>query len=631
MRYAFVLLLALAGSGCDSLAFEPSGDPELTAVDPTPQAVTVDLAAADTVALVGPVLLRYDVEQEEGQDPPLVEVVIGGRTFDISDDQAIDSREIDDGTYPLVLRVTTASGTGSLADRYGEETVETVVERVAVVDNAPPSAPDLQSLQPVDGLLTVRWAPYQRFNVQAFEVYTRRNGGGWALRERISDRTATTWTDSSFVGGDMAVRVDAVGIVAGRAEGEPVVASYPVPQVVEAEGSRDGQIRLRWTGVRFPSAFERYVVVDRGRPSVRVVHTVSAVGDTSATFRVNDPYEAEPYVFGRVFRLAVQARSRDWEASVEGAAVPVGLDPWAGLRPPVQAVGRSGLVAGVDVETGRVALVDAETLERQAMAPDLGYVLAVVASPSGRLAALADRGGAAFAVDLDPATLAVRREVALAPYLPSDYYHVALPPGGGLGLTDGGEFFFGVRSPGSDFGGPAVYGVSLGTGRTVAQVESPYEEPDDEIALAAVSGDGRYLVTTVGPDTELWERDPDVPAGYRRVKALREVIGLDLSAVFVDATRLLVLDDGGREVYLLDVETGEQGPVFFQEFHTYPELCYDPVSGLATLAGSVRGYPTAIVFDPATGREVERFPSLRLSCAAGTAWSGGVYRRLTDD
>jgi hypothetical protein len=623
-------LLAAALAGCDALALD---DEPFTEVDPTPAAFTVDLAEADTVGLWGTAAVAF---QYEGRPVGSVEVFLGDRLVAEREGPGpveIETAGLADGPYPLRVRARASSGTGSLADKLGRETVVSEAERVAVVDNAPVEPVDGLTTTVEDGLLALRWERYGRYNFESYTVRQRtRRHGAWQTRRQTDGRDQTVWADPTYLGGPTTYQVvlrargEAVGI-------DPLEVSYPTPRLVEAVREGEGQARIAWTASLFPGAFQRYVLARSGRYGTgEVVRETDAVDDTVAVVPADD-------VFGQPARYTLTTEGRSG-AEVE-SELDVYLDPASPFvhghgGVPVVGVPSQDAVLGLDAETGQPALFDAATLERRAVAdlPSVQDLRALVASPSGRIAALAGHFWPSVAYELDPATLAVLHRLDLGRVTVGK---VARDLPSRVLMTDDGVLVLGFEpdfEPGETF--PFLLAVDLESGEVVGRFDQ--DEGDGAPRWpAAASGDGRYLVAGDRNTYVLYERDADDPSGYRRAAALPESV---VDARFLGPDRLAVLayGPGGFE---------RQARVFAVPSLEPVRDLGPPVGGGALRVDRASGSVLVVdggagrvrVYDAASGSKVAdfdavvdagRFPFAEpdLALAGGAVWNRGRYRRL---
>ena len=80
------------------------------------------------------------------------------------------------GTYELKIQFTSTSGTGSLADKKGIETVEVWRKWVLVIDVDPPPTPVIQTSKQ-NGFLKVSWTPYLKKNFKNYVLTINRPYG----------------------------------------------------------------------------------------------------------------------------------------------------------------------------------------------------------------------------------------------------------------------------------------------------------------------------------------------------------------------------------------------------------------------------------------------------------------------
>ncbi|GAB5536315.1 MAG: hypothetical protein Rubg2KO_25640 [Rubricoccaceae bacterium] len=641
--------LLLFWAGCDALTFSPGAEIPVTEVDPTPGTLTLDLTASeDTLALWGTVEITYNLEALGTGPVDSLRFRLGDRVlpFTLSEPLVIQTTDFPDGDATLKLAAYASSGTGSLADVYGEERIAAEIMRPVVIDNAPPETVAVQSLAPENGRLTLRWERYPRVNFSGYRIYrSAPDGSNRRLLATISDRDSTAWGDPTYIGGD-AARYD-IELVAGdgrAAQGSSLTSrSYPVPEIVSASGDASREIFLSWTGTRFPGALDQYEIYEPGPING---NPLFATPDTVASFPLSD-------TFGAVYSFRLVTRGREATNGTVGDTAQteefeVALDSLSGfsksIADTVFPVPSRNAIFGVDAATRQLVLRDVETLIvlAEASLPGDAVLLETVASLNGRLSVMYGRGSQLYAALLDPATLAIEREVAIDPLLGSAS-RTGFDTDDTPQLTDDGVLFFRVLPRLLvNYTGPVVVGVDLTTGTRVAAFEDAGRGVEP-LAAKAVSPDGRFLVLNDAEFGPYYERDSEAPEGYSALETQGRHEGDLRAAAFVSPTEVAVVGMSSQnefmpeEVVVLDLEAGLIMNATSVLRAVAPELTYDPVSERLAYTSDLNDGTFASVlqfFSPEGNAPVSPaniVPSTfdsRHAFAAGVLWNGGRFRRL---
>lgn len=584
-------------AGCDVLTYEPSRT-HFVEVAPPATGIEVDFATeGDTLAGWGSIAIRYRLDLQGKafvSTHVYVDDVLLLETADPSS-FTLDSRRLSNGPHALRLEAYARSGTGSLADRLGAEVVFHRRPGVLVVDNAPPAAVAVRSIQPADGRLRVTWEPYRRPNFQAYQVFRAIDPNHATLVGTFTDPARTTWTDSSFVGAEVHywVQVHAAG---QSATGEPIAFRAPVPAIVRAQPVSEDQVRLVWTACRFPANFTHYTLwPSEGEPIV-----VTAVDDTTLVTTIA-AFGAE-----RTYTLST--------SSEHGVAYSEPVTAWAGQRVPgiglPQPLG-DGYVARTDSHLVLIAERDKQVVARYPI--DAQSIATFITDPAGtRLFASWD--GALW--EHDPGTLARLRKLDLPSLLgyEGDLVLLAASSDGLLSLMpgrrDGNTMFY---------QGPVL--LDFDSGRLVAR----YDDLSGREILD-LHPSGRYVVVREnGTGRTTLHR---VDGGRLHEAATLYEGGSAPYAALLLAETLVESRPGTLSVRRLTDQA------LLNTFAVSPDLMgpvYDHATG--TLGGWSASAGRFEVYDPARGERVASVAAAPagypFALIGGTLWSKhGFYRSL---
>lgn len=615
MRFVFCLTLAVLGAACD---YEPSGENYVDLEEPSFEGVTLDLMTpGDTLGLWGTVSVPYRVDTQ-GRPISYGELYLDDErvaTFSGSEVPSFSSRRYADGAYELTLRVYAESESGNLAEAVGAEVLVLELERVAVIDNAPPDAVTVLPFGERDGYLEINWEPYTRPNFEAYRVVAEA-GSDSRVVATITDPDSTSCLDSLYVGGRSDERVEVIVEAAGQqASAQRGLPRRPPPHILYTE-SDSSSIRVVWKPTSYHAAVESYDLYrisgyDRrelvastqdGRDSVYV----DVFGDEEPTFGTAYSYELATTAGGRVY--VISDRIQGWVGNRIGwESEPVWYD---NLRTEAYfPEADTYLFIGGLVGTAR--LVEARSLE---VIADLGDGRHV-AAPSG--AALYQlRGGSLDR--LDPETGASVASVGYRPLIGFD-------KAAGLRFaSDAGMVVLSVdRVSGNNsytFQGSA--GIDVATGALVFA--------DTERRVVALSHDGQYAIadnrTTGEYDMVRIEEAaltvvgsfPRARDGWGGPKVV--ALGTDEFAIMWNA-----------DVSILRAEDAAVVRSFPAEIDG--SLHYDPTTGLIAGYAGDEGDATLSVYDPAMGTlraqvETRSTTPQQYRLVNGTMWLNGYYQAL---
>ncbi|MGE5797502.1 MAG: hypothetical protein ACM34N_12015 [Ignavibacteria bacterium] len=295
-----------------SCEFSPTGS-NYVEITPEIQPAYINLDFnSDTVKIWGEKNISYNINIS-GLQLRRVKIffddVLLTQTSQLNGDFYFDSEKYSNSAHKLKIEVTSSSGTGSISDKLGVETVLFVKEWVLVIDNAKPVRLAITSIEPYEGRLKITWEKYENFN---FEFYSL-NLNGFFLTI-IYDQEKNYWIDSNYVSGPInySVNVTAAGQVGiGNAcnyfSGNPEVF---------ADVNDSGKVNLSWTKNLFYNNFEYY--------QVRRVFNENSIKTIATLYGINDTtYIDEDPPFGCEYKYQVLV-SGYYESLSSGAACYIG-------------------------------------------------------------------------------------------------------------------------------------------------------------------------------------------------------------------------------------------------------------------------------------------------------------------
>ncbi|WP_299762578.1 hypothetical protein [uncultured Pontibacter sp.] len=174
--YGITLFLSFA---CD---YNPSGS-HYEEISPSTE-VTAEITLnqyQDTIRVRGNVMLNFQVSLPgrivHGYQLKFNNTILSqGSAF--SGSHFFETKSYRDGFYTMQLSAIGNSGTGSLADKHGAESIEVYRTWVVQVDNTLPQPVNITSIKPENGQLRIEW---QKYKGTGFERYLiiRQSGNGF--------------------------------------------------------------------------------------------------------------------------------------------------------------------------------------------------------------------------------------------------------------------------------------------------------------------------------------------------------------------------------------------------------------------------------------------------------------------
>jgi len=195
------------------------------------------------------------------------------------------------GTYELKIQITTNSGTGSLADKYGTELVQTWRKWILVFDVDIPVAPTLLAIEE-NGFLKITWSKYVKRNFKSYKIYL--NFSEWFT---ITDSNQNFFIDSTFIGPATITFTVAVNTNLHSSTSNAVVINE-LQSVQFSYSPVDSTAVLKWRKTRFSNAFKKAVISENDI----VRKTIDDPNDTTVSIRLNEAFfGSNPVVSLKIF------------------------------------------------------------------------------------------------------------------------------------------------------------------------------------------------------------------------------------------------------------------------------------------------------------------------------------------
>jgi hypothetical protein len=263
MSRLFLLLVLLS-----SCTYEPDGVP-ITHIKPAnPPIVNVSfnsMSEKDTIKIYEPSYINYSIDAEPDK---IVRVSIDFAGVTIISDAGV-AGSIDfsgtllkSGTNKLTIRVVSASGSSSFADKVGEETFSFEKSTMVFVDANPPTPP-IFNLSNENGILKVSWTPYSKPNFVKYILYITDEVRKGPLQVYIWDKEKSFYLDEGYFGGyNVEYKVE-VESTTGKVLSSPILRSDSFTM----NGSYnpvDSTVSMAWDIADFPGTFKEYLIVENG-------------------------------------------------------------------------------------------------------------------------------------------------------------------------------------------------------------------------------------------------------------------------------------------------------------------------------------------------------------------------------
>lgn len=181
------------------------------------------------------------------------------------------------GSSSLKIQFTANSGTGSLADHLGAETVTLWRSWVLVVDANPPPAPIL-TVSNLNGFLKLNWSAFKKHSFVEYVVYQGHNTKS-GVPIVIKDPNVTSYVDSSYVGG---INTYTVATVAATGQNSSnLTVNYPQSASYVYHAS-DSTLKLIWRKPHYSSALKSITITENGK----LINVLSPSADTTYSFHL---------------------------------------------------------------------------------------------------------------------------------------------------------------------------------------------------------------------------------------------------------------------------------------------------------------------------------------------------------
>jgi hypothetical protein len=247
----------------------------------------------DTILLLQETNFNYSVKLQEGQVIRNIDITVDGKLISNTNSAystfSLIPGQYETGFHVLKAEVMTTTGTGSMSDLAGAETLLYTREWIIIVDHTPPAGLKITNIAEFNGKLRIEWTKNSSLNFKHYLVYRilynpfthSSNEMGLAM---ISDPDSNWYVDDSYIGGQVTYRIENVSMnltipgIPGSYEG-----SYPT--ILSAQKTDVDKVKFTWNRTRFPGNLGKYeiTVKDKINLTFTSLYTTVNPDDTSYT------------------------------------------------------------------------------------------------------------------------------------------------------------------------------------------------------------------------------------------------------------------------------------------------------------------------------------------------------------
>jgi hypothetical protein len=256
--------------------------------------INIDLLnQSDTILLFQETNFNYNINLQEGQIIRDMEITIDGKVISNTNLAYNTFRLIptdyETGLHVMKAEITTTTGTGSLSDVAGAESLLYTREWIIVIDNTPATGLIITNIAEFNGRLRIDWTKNNSLNFRHYIVYRILinpfthdvNETGLAL---ISDADSNWYVDDSYIGGQVTYYIQNVEV---NYSIQGVLRTYEdsYPQFLSAQKTDVDKVKFTWNKTRFPGNLGKYEIAvrDKLNETFTTLFSTDNADDTSYT------------------------------------------------------------------------------------------------------------------------------------------------------------------------------------------------------------------------------------------------------------------------------------------------------------------------------------------------------------
>ncbi len=266
-----------------------------------------DYAPDDTIKVYGTAYFQYSTKSDDHQVYE-VRFFIDNDLVNSSTDSvaffSFNTTLFNDGLHSFTMEIYVSTETGSMADKLGSEYSIASHTWELIIDNRDMDnfeEVQIQEIRPEDGRLKIYW---NKFNGNYFQSYILRKYGNEIEKTLavIRNGNTTSWTDSSYIGGqvqyELEIVLDKFGQIS-RLTNERVDYESPPSHFIGYEFVDITTSKLFWSKLKFRSNFGEYQLWTSGRTFPHN-QTECTAPDTSESivFIQDTVFTFSPNIFG---------------------------------------------------------------------------------------------------------------------------------------------------------------------------------------------------------------------------------------------------------------------------------------------------------------------------------------------
>lgn len=289
MRRIFISIVIISIVSCD---YEPEGEFFVALSKPNSNGMSIELTGDtnDTLFVYGNAEIIYK-SIIQNREVKYFQAFLNGQSIwtqvMASGSFFIYTPNYGNGCYSLQIEVNTFSGTGSLADKRGQETLRISKNYVLCIDNSKPDPLAITSIQRVDGTLELIWTKYTKPNFQKYTVTKYCYNQAFQYYEphwikEITSREINVLHDSSFIGGKVKYFIS---VMANNLESDLVQREFEDPYDLDItwEWVDNTNIKFTWRRTPYYKNFSAYTITFRFDDDDTREFEVNNVNDTTLT------------------------------------------------------------------------------------------------------------------------------------------------------------------------------------------------------------------------------------------------------------------------------------------------------------------------------------------------------------
>jgi hypothetical protein len=252
---------------------------------------------SDTILLLQETSFSYNVKLQEGQILHNIDFTVDGELISSTDLPdyvfGLQPDDYETGTHILKAEVTTTTGTGSMSDVFGKESLLYTRQWTILVDHTPPEDLIITSITEFNGKLKIEWTKSTSLNFKNYQVFrdlynTITHSPNFMNLAMITNRDSNSYIDDSYVGGPVSYHISNSSI---KTTTPGISRSYEgsYPKFLSAEKTGADKVKFTWNKTRYPGNFGKYEITVRDKINLTFTTLFSAtnVNDTAYTAALN--------------------------------------------------------------------------------------------------------------------------------------------------------------------------------------------------------------------------------------------------------------------------------------------------------------------------------------------------------